>query len=54
MDASAGARGAVGSIDATFHISPYQTVDPWVRLGTGYRVLWEVHSDPAVTAVSCR
>ena len=27
----------------TVHASPYARVDPWIRLGTGYRLLWDVH-----------
>jgi hypothetical protein len=30
----------VAGISGTFHIMPYNRVDPWVRLGTGYRMLW--------------
>jgi hypothetical protein len=35
-----GARGGVAGISGTFHVMPYQRIDPWVRLGTGYRMLW--------------
>ncbi len=49
MSSGSAARGLVGSIDGTFHINPYQRLDPWVRLGTGYRMLWEVHPSPAPT-----
>jgi hypothetical protein len=37
---TASTRGGVAGINGTFHIKPYDRVDPWVRLGTGYRMLW--------------
>jgi hypothetical protein len=41
-----GARGAslttaTASLDATYHASPYQRLDPFLSLGTGYRLLWD-------------
>jgi len=33
-------RGGVGGINGSFHMNPYQRIDPWVRLGAGYRMLW--------------
>ena len=33
-------RGGVGGINGTFHMNPFQRLDPWVRLGAGYRMLW--------------
>lgn len=33
--------GMTGRIDATYHISPYSRLDPWVKLGSGYRYLCE-------------
>jgi hypothetical protein len=33
-------RGGTAGISGTFHILPFQRVDPWVRVGTGYRMLW--------------
>ena len=35
------ARALVGNIGATYHFSPTSFGDPFVRLGTGYRFLWE-------------
>lgn len=35
-----GARGTVFGIGAAYHIMPYDRVDPWLQLGTGYRLLW--------------
>ena len=45
LSSSAGTRGGVAGINGTFHMAPYQRVDPWVRLGVGYRTLW-VTGDP--------
>jgi hypothetical protein len=33
-------RGGVGGINAAFHMAPFQRIDPWARIGTGYRMLW--------------
>jgi hypothetical protein len=42
-----GSRGLAGSIGATIHGAPDQRGDPWLRLGTGYRLLWDVnHTGP--------
>lgn len=35
------ARGLVGNLGATYHFLPSQFGDPFARLGTGYRFLWE-------------
>jgi hypothetical protein len=35
-------RGASVGADATFHIAPFGRADPWVSIGGGYRMLWEV------------
>jgi len=40
-------RGATAGLDATYHANPYQRLDPFLSLGTGYRMLWE---SPAGTA----
>lgn len=34
-------RGVTGRIDATYHFSPFSRLDPWLKLGTGYRYLAE-------------
>lgn len=34
-------RGATTSIDATYHANPYQRLDPFLSLGTGYRMMWD-------------
>lgn len=35
------ARGLTAGLAGTFHIAPYVRSDPWLQLGTGYRMLWE-------------
>jgi hypothetical protein len=34
-------RGVTGRIDVTYHSAPYSRVDPWFKLATGYRYLFE-------------
>lgn len=34
-------RGATAGLDATYHANPYQRLDPFLSLGTGYRMLWQ-------------
>jgi hypothetical protein len=46
------ARGAMVGVQAAFHALPYQRVDPWVSLGTGYRMLWSVPPGPAPNLLS--
>lgn len=43
QDTAGGAelRGATASIDATYHANPFQRLDPFLSLGTGYRMLWD-------------
>jgi peptidoglycan-associated lipoprotein len=43
---SSGARGLTAGLAAAYHFSPYTRTDPWLQLGTGYRLLWETHPDP--------
>jgi outer membrane protein OmpA-like peptidoglycan-associated protein len=38
------ARGIAANLGATYHFNPTLRGDPWARLGTGYRVLYE--NDP--------
>jgi len=38
---ASGARGLTGTLGLTYHLAPMQRVDPWVEVGTGYRLLWE-------------
>jgi hypothetical protein len=37
------ARGFAGNIGFTAHAAPFHRGDPWLRLGTGYRLLWNVN-----------
>lgn len=37
------ARGTAGNIGFTYHGAPLHRGDPWLRLGTGYRLLWSVN-----------
>jgi outer membrane protein OmpA-like peptidoglycan-associated protein len=39
------ARGLAFNAGATYHLDPLVRGDPWVRVGTGYRLLWE--NDPS-------
>ena len=39
--------GITGRLEATYHISPYSRLDPWVKLGSGYRYLCECEQ-PAI------
>lgn len=43
-------RGVATSLGATYHFLPERVGDPWLRLGTGYRSLWE--NDPVGSSVS--
>ena len=37
-----GSRGLSMNVGITTHFSPHLRGDPWFRLGTGYRLLWDV------------
>lgn len=41
--AYAGARGIAGNLGFTFHGRPFVTGDPWLRVASGYRMLWSVN-----------
>jgi hypothetical protein len=41
--ANDGARGVAINVGVTHHTTPHQRGDFWGRLGTGYRMLWDVH-----------
>ena len=45
-------RGATAGVDATFHIAPFERADPWVSVGGGYRMLWEVPTGAAPTTLT--
>lgn len=34
-------RGATASLDATYHANPFQRLDPFLSIGTGYRMVWD-------------
>jgi hypothetical protein len=36
-------RGLAFNVGATYHTTPEKRGDFWLRLGTGYRMLWDVH-----------
>jgi outer membrane protein OmpA-like peptidoglycan-associated protein/outer membrane protein W len=42
------ARGLAANLGVTYHFDPVLRGDPWMRLGTGYRLLWE--NDPVESA----
>jgi hypothetical protein len=44
---NSGSRGLALNVGVTYHGSPHKNADPWIRLGTGYRMLWDVHPDSA-------
>jgi outer membrane protein W len=49
QDTAGGAelRGATASLDATYHANPFQRLDPFLSIGTGYRMLWDSPADNA-------
>ena len=40
METGARSSGVTAGIEATIHARPYSRVDPWLSLGTGYRMIW--------------
>jgi outer membrane protein W len=44
------ARGLAFTLAAQYHIVPQARLDPWVEIGTGYRMLWQVtgNNNPTV------
>src|SRR5262249_45033367 len=44
--------GAMTGLADTFHIAPFERANPFVTLGTGYRMLWEIPSGNAPTMMS--
>ncbi|MDP9002830.1 MAG: autotransporter domain-containing protein, partial [Myxococcota bacterium] len=49
---AASVRGVATGIQAAYHFTPYDRLDPWVALGAGYRWLWERHNVPASVTVT--
>jgi hypothetical protein len=41
--ANTAARGLAANVGLTYHARPFRTGDPFVRLGTGSRLLWSVN-----------
>lgn len=41
-------NGLALNVGATYHAAPGSRGDPWVRVGTGYRLLWEIDPRNAV------
>jgi hypothetical protein len=39
-------RGLALTLGATLHMMPFEAIDPFVSLGTGYRMLWTIESGP--------
>lgn len=46
--ATARARGASAGVDVTFHMTPYDRLDLWGSIGTGYRFLWDINKSEEV------
>lgn len=46
LGSDANVRGLAAGVDATFHFAPYERVDPFLSLGSGYRLLWTAPSGP--------
>ena len=44
LDPGSSARGTAFDVNASFHFNPYRRLDPWVKVATGYRLLWSVPS----------
>jgi len=48
---NAAARGAAANVGVTFHGAPLRRGDPWLRVATGYRGLWDVNPPGIPTTV---
>jgi opacity protein-like surface antigen len=46
LGSDAKVRGVTAGVDATFHFAPYERVDPFLSLGSGYRLLWTMPKGP--------
>ena len=53
-DPSSPFRGVVGNLGATWHVYSRRADNPWLRLGTGYRLLWENEPSGASSAIALR
>jgi opacity protein-like surface antigen len=45
-------RGGSADLQGTFHMAPYDRVDPWITVGGGYRAVWEVPLGSAPTIMT--
>jgi opacity protein-like surface antigen len=45
-------RGGSADLQGTFHMAPYNHVDPWITVGGGYRAVWEVPMGSAPTIMT--
>lgn len=45
-------RGATGDVHGTYHLSPYSRLDPYVNLGSGYRLFAESPAGDAPTTLT--
>jgi outer membrane protein OmpA-like peptidoglycan-associated protein len=45
-------RGGTTGIYGTYHFAPYERIDPYFTLGTGYRMLWRVTDGPGGNATT--
>lgn len=43
--------GATAGVQATWHVLPFDQVDPWISLGTGWKGLWLNPEDEDVTSL---
>jgi hypothetical protein len=44
-----GARGVAANVGVTLHAAPALRGDPWLRIGAGYRLIWDVNPPASVT-----
>lgn len=45
-------RGMTGGIAMTYHLAPEVRFDPWIEIGTGYRVLWQTRTELRPAAIA--
>jgi hypothetical protein len=50
-DTDANASSVAANLGATYHFEPTSAGDPWLRLGTGYRLLW-INDPPGATGAT--
>jgi hypothetical protein len=52
LPSSSSVRGGTAGVEGTLHTLPYDRVDPWVRLGAGYRIFAESPAGSAPTTLT--